>query len=41
MIQIQTELSVADNTGAKENVLKFLEALKKVCFSWRYCCDQR
>ena len=39
MIQVQTELNVADNTEPKEwNASKFWEVQKKICISRRYYC---
>ena len=40
MIQIQTELTVADNTGARVECIKVLGGSKKICFCRRYNCNK-
>ena len=43
MIQVQAELTVADNTGARRvECIKVLGgSKKKICCSWRYYCYKR
>ena len=41
MIQVQTELFVADNTGTKKiECIRYLEAQKKMYDEWYNCCGE-